>query len=1241
MIIKSISDFTNGGSLQVNDAFVIARGGLNYYLTGQALIDATSVDLTSIQTDIALLQTDRLKLDGSNSPMTGDLSLGSNKITNLGTPTSATDASNKSYVDTNFLQITGGILTGYLTLNADPISPLQAATKQYVDAQLSGVGAIPVDTNDLPEGTDGSAVGSGAEVDGNRYYFTNQRFDNNFSSKTTDNLAEGSINKYFTTTRFNTNFTSKTTDDLLEGSINLYYTDARVRAAISVVSPLTYDSVTGIIGLNEAALKPAFGTDNQIPFVNSTNDDFDYSANLIFDGNNLALGALINSNYKLNIESSTGTIGLRSVITNNGGSGIYGISNGTGTSANIGSLGLASGSSVLNIGVRGDATSVVAGDNIGGYFYANAGAGNYAVQLVDGTETLAGGKFLKDSGNGKANWANITIADIIDYSPSALWVETTGGNIYRNTDVGFGDFSASEPSEALEVQGKIEVSGANSEFIGDLRGAIRFNAKAGEALSKGDVVYISGISGNTPVVMKADANDSAKMPAFGLAFDAASLNASVEIVTFGTLAGLNTSTPGFSLGDTLYVSTTPGQLTNTAPTGESSLIQNIGKVQRVDSNGSIKVGGAGRSNATPNLNRGSLFVGNATNQASTLAIGATGTFLKSDGSDASWNLLTEADITDLGTYAKVGTYTDGYVPRWNSTTNTLESSLIRDDGTTIGINTAPLSNVHIYAQSSIENGFSQRNTSGGYAVTGVTVGSSSISGISAGMQGNGSGSSVNYGGVFAATGATGIYGTGVQGIASISGATRNVGVYGEALNGSNNYSAWLKDGTEALGKFLKSVTSDGKANWADIVIGDIDSTGASSGDVATANGSGGVTWSAPSGGSSGVLGISDATGTYTYYSDFASAIAAASSGDTIEMFADIEETTNTTVTLIDNITINGNGHTYTLNVDDTADAFTFSVTNGTAYFNNIKVLRTGRATGTASGAIGNFVNNTIKCQGAVFISDYGRGFRGDQGNIHNAHIISVEHGVYAPFSSKNLYNCHIEVSSTSARGTYLSGGEVNNCYVKAVSMAISVSAGQVYNSTGISTNSYGIFAVNIYDSIGKSTSSIGIGGQIASNCVGISSTDFGTNVGSSRNCTFISVSGSGAYRGSHQNATIISSSNYGINEPVQLDNCYVESSSNRVCSLRDNSEIRNSNLYCKWNSTTGECITSLVARTNPILTNTTIKVTNSGAYGINMYIGSTLRYANNSFQGTTIPINTTTTTQGIVNTSDSQGNILV
>ena len=165
----------------------------------------------------------------------------------------------------------------------------------------------------------------------------------------------------------------------------------------------------------------------------------------------------------------------------------------------------------------------------------------------------------------------------------------------------------------ISITGEIEAD----IHIGSLRGEIQFKAKAGEALTKGDPVYISNYDtvGNTPIVAIADANDSAKMPCFGLANESVSLNASVNVVTFGTLSGLDTS--GFGLGDTLYISNT-GTLTNSKPTGESSLIQNIGKVQRVDNAaGSIKVGGAGRTNDVPNLNQGNVFIGNASNQAET------------------------------------------------------------------------------------------------------------------------------------------------------------------------------------------------------------------------------------------------------------------------------------------------------------------------------------------------------------------------------------------------------------------------------------------------------------------------------------------------------------------------------------------------------------------------------------------------------------------------------------------------
>jgi hypothetical protein len=159
-------------------------------------------------------------------------------------------------------------------------------------------------------------------------------------------------------------------------------------------------------------------------------------------------------------------------------------------------------------------------------------------------------------------------------------------------------------------------------YYGDMNGAIRFKAKVDETggLDAGEVVYIKGVSGTVPTVGKAQANSSSTMPAFGLVFADANDTADVEIITFGNLGGLDTSL--LTLNSTLYVSaTTAGGLVESAPAGESNLIQNIGFVVRSDNgSGIIKVGGAGRTNATPNLNQDKIFIGNASNQAVATAL---------------------------------------------------------------------------------------------------------------------------------------------------------------------------------------------------------------------------------------------------------------------------------------------------------------------------------------------------------------------------------------------------------------------------------------------------------------------------------------------------------------------------------------------------------------------------------------------------------------------------------------------
>ena len=184
----------------------------------------------------------------------------------------------------------------------------------------------------------------------------------------------------------------------------------------------------------------------------------------------------------------------------------------------------------------------------------------------------------------------------------------TTGVIYDDgTSVGIGTTTL---SEALTVNGRVEAE----EFIGDLRGAVVFKANAGEDISKGEAVYISGISGNKTVVSLADADDASKMPAFGIAAETASSGSDITIVTFGRINNLDTSS--YTEGEELFVSTTAGELTNTPPAGESALLQKLAKVTRSDNSaGSMTVMGAGRTNAVPNLNQGSLFVGNSSNQA--------------------------------------------------------------------------------------------------------------------------------------------------------------------------------------------------------------------------------------------------------------------------------------------------------------------------------------------------------------------------------------------------------------------------------------------------------------------------------------------------------------------------------------------------------------------------------------------------------------------------------------------------
>ena len=216
-------------------------------------------------------------------------------------------------------------------------------------------------------------------------------------------------------------------------------------------------------------------------------------------------------------------------------------------------------------------------------------------------------------------------------------------------------------------------------YFGDMNGAIRFKAKNDEGvqITKGQAVYIKGLAGDgtTPTVGLADADDATKMPAFGLAFNTANNSAEIQIVQVGNLGGLDTS--GFSVGDTLYIDTTAGAVTKTKPTGESSQLQNIGRVIRSDNgDGVIMVGGAGRSAATPNLDQDKIFLGNASNQSVSTALSAIGLSKFNNDSGFLTDITSESlnDLSDVSFTAGAGI--DNYVLTYDNATTSWGAEVV-------------------------------------------------------------------------------------------------------------------------------------------------------------------------------------------------------------------------------------------------------------------------------------------------------------------------------------------------------------------------------------------------------------------------------------------------------------------------------------------------------------------------------------------------------------------------------------
>jgi hypothetical protein len=287
------------------------------------------------------------------------------------------------------------------------------------------------------------------------------------------------------------------------------------------------------------------------------------------------------------------------------------------------------------------------------------GVGGLTINSAITFPTADGGanQFIKTNGSGTLSFDTALTALVDDATPELASDLDTVGNGITSSLGGFslttsGGSDITIGADLVPITNEANSLGSEDKryitTFSDLNGAVRFKAKndSGGTINKGQAVYITGISGDVPTVDLARANSAATMPAFGLAATSANDQAEVQVVSFGNLTSYDTTTYSLSIGDTVYVSSsTAGALTNTAPTGEANLIQNIGKVVRASATeGVIKVGGAGRSAATPNLDQDKIFLGNASNQAVSTALSSIA--LSSFNNDLSFQPL-DAGLTSI------------------------------------------------------------------------------------------------------------------------------------------------------------------------------------------------------------------------------------------------------------------------------------------------------------------------------------------------------------------------------------------------------------------------------------------------------------------------------------------------------------------------------------------------------------------------------------------------------------------
>ena len=314
---------------------------------------------------------------------------------------------------------------------------------------------------------------------------------------------------------------SLTTDNIPEGLTNQYFTPSRARLALSGGNGISYDNVTGIISSTITQY-----TDAMARSAISAGTGISYDS---------VSGVITNSAPDQTV-SLTGSTGI-------GTSGTYPNFTITNTAPDQ-TVGISSGA---GINVTGTYPNFTIASTITQYTDA------LARQAISLTTTGSSGAATYNNVTGVLN-IPIYTTDLSGYVPITRTLTINGTTYDLSADRSW-TISGSMPTggAAGQILAKIDGTDYNTEWIDNYSTQVKNTVKLGAALTKGTPVYVSSADGTNMIVSAAsNTSEATSSKTFGLLETGGALNAQVKVVTYGLLAGLDTSAAN-AAGDPVWL----------------------------------------------------------------------------------------------------------------------------------------------------------------------------------------------------------------------------------------------------------------------------------------------------------------------------------------------------------------------------------------------------------------------------------------------------------------------------------------------------------------------------------------------------------------------------------------------------------------------------------------------------------------------------------------------------------------